>query len=113
MSLETRHRKDSDMGASRDEQSAGEAHRMPQDFSVIGRSNLKYDWHAKLTGHAKYTDDLKLPRMIYGRILRSPHPHARILHVDASRAEAMPGVFAVLTGKDIPTKYGILPSSQD
>jgi 4-hydroxybenzoyl-CoA reductase alpha subunit len=51
--------------------------------------------------------------MIYGRLLRSPHPHARILRIDTARAEAMPGVFAVLTGKDLPTRYGILPSSQD
>src|SRR5947209_4362525 len=81
--------------------------------SVIGKRNLKYDWHAKLTGTAKYTDDLKLPRMIYGRLLRSPYPHARILHLDTSRAEALPGVFAVATGRDLPIKYGILPSSQD
>jgi 4-hydroxybenzoyl-CoA reductase alpha subunit len=82
-------------------------------FSVIGKRNLKYDWHAKLTGAARYTDDLKLPRMIFGRLLRSPHPHARMLHVDTSRAEALRGVFAVLTGKDLPIRYGILPSSQD
>jgi 4-hydroxybenzoyl-CoA reductase alpha subunit len=82
-------------------------------FSVIGKRNLKYDWHAKLTGAARYTDDLRLPRMIYGRLLRSPHAHARILRIDTSRAEAMQGVFAVLTGADLPTKYGILPSSQD
>jgi 4-hydroxybenzoyl-CoA reductase alpha subunit len=83
------------------------------DFSVIGKHTLKYDWHAKLTGAAMYTDDLKLPRMIYGRLLRSPYPHARILHIDTSRAECLPGVFAVLTGRDLPIKYGILPSSQD
>jgi len=82
-------------------------------YSVIGKRNLKYDWHGKLTGAAKYTDDLKLPRMIYGRLLRSPYPHARILRVDTARAEELPGVFAVLTGKDLPIKYGILPSSQD
>lgn len=83
------------------------------EFSVVGKHKLKHDWHAKLTGAAKYTDDLKLPRMIYGRLLRSPHPHARILRVDTSRAEALPGVFAVLTGTELPIKYGILPSSQD
>lgn len=83
------------------------------EYSVIGRRNLKYDWHAKLTGAAKYTDDLKLPRMIYGRLLRSPYPHARILRIDTSRALALPGVFAVLTGADLPIRYGILPSSQD
>jgi 4-hydroxybenzoyl-CoA reductase alpha subunit len=82
-------------------------------LSVVGKRNLKYDWPGKLTGAAKYTDDLKLPRMIYGRLLRSPYPHAQVLRVDTSRAERLPGVFAVLTGKDLPIKYGILPSSQD
>jgi 4-hydroxybenzoyl-CoA reductase alpha subunit len=83
------------------------------ESTVIGDRNLKYDWHAKLTGAAKYTDDLKLPRMIYGRLLRSPYPHARILHLDVSSAERLPGVFAVVTGRELPIKYGILPSSQD
>ncbi|GAC1468099.1 MAG: xanthine dehydrogenase family protein molybdopterin-binding subunit [Chloroflexota bacterium] len=83
------------------------------EFSVIGKHSLKYDWHAKLTGTARYTDDLKLPRMIYGRLLRSPHPHARIVSIDTSRAEKMSGVFAVVTGTEIPIKFGILPSSQD
>ncbi len=92
---------------------AHSSERTTQNFSVIGKRNLKYDWHAKLTGAAKYTDDLRLPRMIYGRLLRSPHPHARILRIDVSRARAMSGVFAVLTGKDLPIRYGILPSSQD
>src|SRR5579872_618120 len=80
---------------------------------VVGQPNLKYDWHAKLDGSARYTDDLKLPRMIFGRLLRSPYPHARVLRVDTSRAEAVPGVFAVVTGKDFPIRFGILPSSQD
>src|SRR5947209_18594542 len=83
------------------------------EFSVVGKRGLKYDWHAKLTGQAKYTDDIKLPRMIFGRLLRSPYPHARILHLDTTRAAALPGVFAVVTGRDFPIKYGILPSSQD
>src|SRR5947209_9586555 len=81
--------------------------------SHIGKRSLKYEWHAKLTGAAQYTDDLKLPRMIFGRLLRSPHPHACILRLDTSRAEALPGVHAVVTGKDFPIKFGILPSSQD
>jgi len=81
--------------------------------TVIGKHSLKYDWHTKLTGSARYTDDLKLPRMVYGRILRSPHPHACILSIDTSRAEALPGVLAVVVGTELPIKYGILPSSQD
>ncbi|MGH2443351.1 MAG: xanthine dehydrogenase family protein molybdopterin-binding subunit, partial [Chloroflexota bacterium] len=81
--------------------------------SIIGQPHLKYEWHAKLTGAARYTDDLKLPRMAFGRLLRSPHPHARILRIDTSRAEELPGVLAVVTGKELPIKFGILPSSQD
>jgi len=84
-----------------------------EELAVVGKRNLKYDWHAKLTGAARYTDDLRLPRMIWGRLLRSPYPHARILHIDTSRAESLPGVFAVVTGKELPIKFGILPSSQD
>lgn len=82
-------------------------------FAVIGKRNLKYDTYAKLTGKAKYADDISLPRMCHGRLLRSPYPHARILRIDTSRAETLPGVYAVLTGKDLPIKFGILPSSQD
>ncbi|MGH2447173.1 MAG: molybdopterin cofactor-binding domain-containing protein [Chloroflexota bacterium] len=84
-----------------------------RELSVVGKRRLKYGWHAKLVGAAKYTDDLKLPRMIYGRLLRSPHAHARILHIDTSRAEALRGVHAVVTGSELPIRYGILPSSQD
>src|SRR3989442_10584384 len=51
--------------------------------------------------------------MLFGRILRSPHPHARILHVDTSAARELPGVLAVLVGDDLPVKFGILPVSQD
>lgn len=80
---------------------------------VIGGRRLKYDWHAKLTGVARYTDDLTLPRMLFGRLLRSSHPHARILRIDTTRAAAFPGVRAILTGADLPIRYGILPSSQD
>src|SRR5258708_16261557 len=54
-----------------------------------------------------------LQRMLYGRLLRSPYPHARILSIDTSRPQALPGVLAVITGADLPQKFGILPSSQD
>ncbi len=54
----------------------------------------------KATGEAKYTDDMVLPGMLYGKILRSPYPHARILDIDTSRAERLPGVKAVVTGRD-------------
>jgi 4-hydroxybenzoyl-CoA reductase alpha subunit len=66
-----------------------------------------------VTGVAVYADDIVLPRMLHCRILRSPHPHARILSVDASAARRIPGVSAVLTGQDLPVRFGIMPVSQD
>ncbi len=83
------------------------------ELQVIGRPLPKVDAWAKVAGETKFADDLALPRMLYGRILRSTYPHARILGVDTRDAEQLPGVFAVITGRDLPIKYGILPSSQD
>src|SRR5574341_1477072 len=80
---------------------------------VVGRALRKVDAVAKVTGQTRFADDLTLPRMLYAKLLRSPHPHARIFRVDTSRAEALEGVVAVLTGKDLPTPFGILPVSQD
>ncbi len=81
--------------------------------SVIGRPMRKVDGLAKATGRARYADDVALPGMLHGKILRSPHPHARILGVDASRARALAGVRAVVTGRDMPTPYGIIPWTPD
>jgi 4-hydroxybenzoyl-CoA reductase alpha subunit len=67
----------------------------------------------KSTGRAVYTDDIVLPGMLHGKILRSPHPHARILSTDTSEAESLPGVHAVITGRDMPTTYGIIPWTPD
>src|SRR5919201_853429 len=86
---------------------------MAEELAIVGKSLTKPDAYPKVTGQTKFADDLALPRMIYGRILRSPYPHARILNVDTSRARALPGVLAVLTGDDLPIKFGILPVSQD
>jgi len=80
---------------------------------VVGRSLPKVDAVAKVTGRTRFADDLFLPRMLHSRILRSTTPHAEIRAIDTSRAEAIPGVVAVLTGKDLPIPYGILPVSQD
>jgi 4-hydroxybenzoyl-CoA reductase alpha subunit len=74
---------------------------------------FRIDGVAQVTGTAKFTDDFVLPRMLHGKILRSPHAHARILAIDTSKAEELPGVIAVMTGSDLPAKFGILPSSQD
>jgi 4-hydroxybenzoyl-CoA reductase alpha subunit len=71
------------------------------------------DATAKVTGVTRFADDLFLPRMLFAKLLRSPHPHARILSIDPSRAASVPGVKAVLTGKDLPIPFGILPVSQD
>lgn len=76
-------------------------------------SEVKVDGVQQVTGMAKYTDDLVLPRMLFGKILRSPHAHARIISIDTSKAKQLPGVVAVMTGTELPTKFGILPSSQD
>ena len=80
---------------------------------VIGRAHRKVDAVAKVTGATKFADDLTLPRMLYAKLLRSPHPHARIVRIDTSRAAVLAGVKAVLTGKDLPIPFGILPVSQD
>ncbi len=71
---------------------------------VLGQSVPKLDAREKVTGRAVYTDDLQLPGMLYGALLGSPHPHARILAYDTSRARALPGVRAVLTAEDLPDR---------
>ncbi|MDP6483459.1 MAG: 4-hydroxybenzoyl-CoA reductase, partial [Nitrospinota bacterium] len=64
----------------------------------------------KVTGAAKYADDFYLPGMLYGKVLRSPHAHARIVRVNADRALALSGVRAVVFGRDTPgIKYGTIP----
>ena len=82
-------------------------------LKVVGKPFRKVDARAKCTGQTKFADDIVLPRMLYCKILRTHLPHALIKNVDTSRALAMPGVFAVITGKDLPIPYGILPVSQD
>jgi 4-hydroxybenzoyl-CoA reductase alpha subunit len=83
------------------------------DLSILGRRLPKTNSWAHLTGQAKYADDIVLPRMLYGRLLRSTQAHARIKKLDVSRALAHPGVVAIVTGKDMPEKMGIMPSTQD
>ncbi len=73
-----------------------------EQFSVIGKSVPKVDALAKVTGEAKYTMDVYLPHMLYGKILRSPHAHARVKSIDVSEAEKLPGVRVIATGKDAP-----------
>lgn len=88
-----------------------------QKFEVAGKEIPRTDARAKATGAAMYTDDLKLPGMLYGAILRSPVAHARIAHIDVSRAAALAGVKCVVTGEDTPKiRYGnwrLFPDTQD
>src|SRR6185436_19651264 len=82
-------------------------------FSTIGRSTKMTDAAEKTTGAGKYTDDLSVPGMLVGKILHSPYPHARITRIGTSRAEALEGVVAVVTGPDAPNPFGILPVGHD
>jgi 4-hydroxybenzoyl-CoA reductase subunit alpha len=82
-------------------------------LNVIGKPFRKVDARAKCTGQTKFADDIVLPRMLFCKILRTHLPHALIKNIDVSKATALPGVFAVITGRDLPISYGILPVSQD
>jgi 4-hydroxybenzoyl-CoA reductase alpha subunit len=82
-------------------------------YNVIGRPRRRVDGRAKVVGQTRFADDIMLPRMLHAKLLRSPHPHAVIESIDTSKAQAHPGVHLVLTGKDFPITFGILPVTQD
>src|SRR5882672_6827766 len=82
-------------------------------LNVVGKPFRKVDARAKCTGQTKFADDIFLPRMLYCKILRTHEPHALIKNIDLSKAVALPGVLAIITGPDLPISYGILPVSQD
>jgi len=81
--------------------------------SVVGKPTPLVDARAKVTGQGVYTDDIKLPGMLVGKILRSPLSYARIASLDTSRAEALAGVRAVVTGRESEVRFGVLPVSRD
>lgn len=83
------------------------------EFRQVGRASRKVDGLSKATGDALYTDDLALPGMLHAKTLRSTQAHARIISIDASAALALPGVRALITGRDLPVRYGIIPWTQD
>src|SRR5438045_6314588 len=85
---------------------------MPE-YRVIGKGLRKVDAAAKVTGATKFADDLAFPRMLYSKLLRSTEPHARIISLETTAAASFDGVQAVLTGRDLPIPFGILPVSQD
>jgi CO/xanthine dehydrogenase Mo-binding subunit len=87
---------------------------MPSSHNIVGTRQRRVDARGKVTGRAKFADDYNLARQLVGRVLRSRFPHARILRVDTSKAEHLPGVVAVLSAKDIPGSkvFGIVTQNQ-
>lgn len=85
---------------------------MNKSYSFVGKNVRKIDAVEKVTGTARYTTDVKLPKMLYGKVLRSPYPHAEIVSIDTSKAEALPGVKAVATYKNTSqTKFNTSATS--
>jgi 4-hydroxybenzoyl-CoA reductase subunit alpha len=80
---------------------------------VVGKPRRRVDGRAKVTGQTLFADDLAPPRTVHCKLLRSPLAHAEIESLDATRAAKHPGVHLVLTGKDFPVTFGIMPVSQD
>lgn len=74
---------------------------MAKELMIVGKRHPKMDGWERISGNAIYASDIYLPGMLYGKILRSPHPHAKVLNIDATKARALAGVKAVLTPKDI------------
>jgi len=72
------------------------------NLKVVGTRPIRPDGVDKVTGRAVYSADTRVAGMLWGKILRSPHAHARILSIDTSKAEALPGVKAVVTAADFP-----------
>ena len=77
------------------------------EYKVIGTRPIRPDGLDKVLGRAIYGSDIKLPGLVWGAVLRSPHPHARIVKIDTSKAEKFPGVLAIMTGKDMPAAKSI------
>ena len=76
-------------------------------YQVIGQSIGRVDGAEKVTGTAQFTADVPLPGILWGKVLRSIYPHARIVRIDASKAKQVPGVVTVLTGADVQgVRYG-------
>ena len=81
---------------------------MDSGFKIVGKKVRRVDANEKVLGKIKYTSDLKFPGMLYGKVVRSPHAHARILEIDDTKAKALPGVVDVITADDVPNNKGII-----
>ena len=77
-----------------------------QAFNVVGTRPIRHDGNDKVTGRARYSADMTLPRMLVGKVLRSPHAHAKINSIDTSKAEALSGVLAIVTSADFAQPGG-------
>jgi CO/xanthine dehydrogenase Mo-binding subunit len=79
-----------------------------EEYQYIGKSENNVNAVAKATGRAKYSSDMQLPGMLHGKVKRSPYPHARIISIDTSAAERLPGVKVVIVGdaKTCPARFG-------
>jgi 4-hydroxybenzoyl-CoA reductase alpha subunit len=80
---------------------------------LLGSRRPRVDAADHVTGKTRFAADLSWPGMLHAKIVRSPHAHARIVAIDATRALALPGVKAAITGRDMPVKYGVIPWTQD
>jgi CO/xanthine dehydrogenase Mo-binding subunit len=79
-----------------------------KEYNVVGKRPIRPDGVAKVTGRATYGADIRLPGMLYGKILRSPYAHARIKSIDTRHAEEIPGVYATMTAADLAQPSGKL-----
>ena len=82
-----------------------------KEFSIVGKSTPRIDAYERVTGQAQYTGDIQLPGMLYARVLRSTVPHAKIISIDTSKAEKLPGVKAIIHqgNTQIPWSSGATP----
>lgn len=83
------------------------------NLAGVGEHAPKIDAVDKLLGRIRYTDDIKLPRMVFAKLVRSPHAHARIRSIDKASVLAIPGVLDVIVGADMPVQYGVIPWTKD
>ncbi len=81
------------------------------ELNVVGTSPIRHDGVDKVTGHAVFGVDVQIPGMLHAQVLRSPHAHARITHIDTSLAEALPGVLATMTSADMPLTPAVGPQA--
>lgn len=79
---------------------------MTEEYSYVGKNVDRLDAVEKVTGEATYTKDIELPGMLYAKFKKSTRPHAKIVEIDTEKAEELPGVRTVITGKDVPFKFG-------